>query len=62
MYIVSTYYAYSFGVGALVFSFIPVLGLIFTFTNTVGAALWAADLEAKSNIIEPTAAETAKVK
>jgi hypothetical protein len=24
---------------------IPFLGIFFTFTNTVGAALWAADLE-----------------
>lgn len=40
--------------GALVFSFIPIIGLIFTFTNTVGAALWAAELEGKENIIEGT--------
>lgn len=24
---------------------VPVVGIAFTFTNTVGAALWAADLE-----------------
>ena len=41
-----------FGVCALVLSFVPIAGLVFTFTNTVGAALWAADLEAKSAIIE----------
>ena len=46
------------------FSFVPVVGLVFTFTNTVGAALWAADLEARSNIIGGPAdvSETAKNK
>ncbi|KAI0091479.1 hypothetical protein BDY19DRAFT_930665 [Irpex rosettiformis] len=54
----------AFGVGALIFSFIPIIGLVFTFTNTVGAALWAAQLEAQSNIIEGPAAteESAKDK
>ena len=28
---------------------IPVAGLFFAFTNTVGAALWAADLEKQSS-------------
>ena len=36
----------------LVFNFIPLVGLLFSFTNTVGAALWAAELEAKANIID----------
>ncbi|KAI0339643.1 hypothetical protein BDW22DRAFT_1399884 [Trametopsis cervina] len=54
----------AFGVGALLFSFVPIVGLIFTFTNTVGAALWAADLEARTNIIEgpPTTEDTLKTK
>ncbi|KAI0701501.1 hypothetical protein BC835DRAFT_1264838 [Cytidiella melzeri] len=52
----------AFGVGALAFSFIPIVGLVFTFTNTIGAALWAADMEARSNIIQgpSTADETDK--
>jgi len=35
----------SFGVAALVLEMIPMAGIFFAFTNTVGAALWAADLE-----------------
>jgi len=35
----------SFGVVALLLEMIPMAGIFFTFTNTVGAALWAADLE-----------------
>jgi len=35
----------SFGVGALVLEMIPLAGIFFAFTNTVGAALWAADME-----------------
>ncbi|KAI0769234.1 hypothetical protein BC629DRAFT_1442310 [Irpex lacteus] len=46
----------AFGVGALLFSFVPIVGLVFTFTNTVGAALWAAQLEAQSNILEGSSA------
>ncbi|THH00595.1 hypothetical protein EW026_g1965 [Hermanssonia centrifuga] len=41
----------AFGIGALLFTFVPVVGLVFTFTNTVGAALWAAQMEAQSNVI-----------
>lgn len=36
----------------LLFNFIPVVGLLFSFTNTVGAALWAAQLEAQANVID----------
>jgi hypothetical protein len=36
----------------LLLNFIPLIGLIFSFTNTVGAAMWAAQLEAKQNIID----------
>lgn len=35
----------SFGVTAFVLEMIPFVNLLFVFTNTVGAALWAADLE-----------------
>ena len=37
----------SFGAAALALNLIPVVGLAFSFTTTVGAALWAADLEKK---------------
>lgn len=37
---------------ALWLSFIPLIGLLFSFTNTIGAAMWAADLEARSNLID----------
>ncbi|KAF1947217.1 hypothetical protein EJ02DRAFT_417810 [Clathrospora elynae] len=35
----------SFGVPAVLLELVPVLGILFSFTNTVGAALWAADME-----------------
>ncbi|KEF58546.1 uncharacterized protein A1O9_06472 [Exophiala aquamarina CBS 119918] len=35
----------SFGVAAFLLEMIPFANLVFAFTNTVGAALWAADLE-----------------
>lgn len=41
----------SFGIVASLLEMLPVVGLIFTFTNTVGAALWAARLE--QGIISP---------
>jgi uncharacterized protein involved in cysteine biosynthesis len=34
-----------FGVPAVLLEMIPFVGMAFAFTNTVGAALWAADLE-----------------
>ena len=37
----------SFGVPAVLLELVPILGIFFSFTNTVGAALWAADLEQK---------------
>lgn len=37
----------SFGVVTSVLELIPVASILFTFTNTVGAALWAADMEQK---------------
>ena len=36
---------YQFGWAALIFSCIPIVGAFLAFTNTVGAALWAIDLE-----------------
>ncbi|CAH0039179.1 unnamed protein product [Clonostachys solani] len=36
----------SFGLVATLLEMIPVASMFFTFTNTVGAALWAADIEA----------------
>ncbi|KAK4982633.1 hypothetical protein LTR66_009170 [Elasticomyces elasticus] len=36
----------SFGVPAVLLEMVPIAGIFFAFTNTVGAALWAADLEA----------------
>ncbi len=41
-----------FGMATMLFTFIPIVGLVFSFTNTVGAALWAAEIEAKANIID----------
>lgn len=35
----------SFGVPAVLLEMIPFFGIFFAFTNTVGAALWAADIE-----------------
>jgi len=35
----------SFGIAATVLEMIPFVGIFFAFTNTCGAALWAADLE-----------------
>ena len=41
------WWSFSFGVMATVLEFIPVVGIFFAFTNAVGAALWAADMELK---------------
>ena len=40
---------YSFGVVAVLLEIVPVASILFSFTNTVGAALWAADME-KGNV------------
>ena len=34
----------------LLLNFVPLVGLLFSFTNTIGAALWAAQLEAEVNL------------
>jgi hypothetical protein len=36
---------HSFGVPAVLLELVPLAGIFFSFTNTVGAALWAADME-----------------
>ena len=41
----------SFGVTAVLLELVPVASILFAFTNTVGAALWAADME-KGNVSE----------
>lgn len=48
-----------FGVTAFLLEMIPFINLFFVFTNTVGAALWAADLE-KSASTAPKLREQAK--
>ena len=35
----------SFGIVTVLLEMIPVAGIFFTFTNAVGAALWAVDME-----------------
>ncbi|KZT67340.1 hypothetical protein DAEQUDRAFT_673460 [Daedalea quercina L-15889] len=40
-----------FGAATLLFNYIPLVGFLFSFTNTIGAAMWAAQLEAQTNII-----------
>ncbi|KAL3426931.1 hypothetical protein PVAG01_00440 [Phlyctema vagabunda] len=60
----------SFGTVATLLELVPVASILFNFTNTVGAALWAADIEATSaagdvhmtnvNTIAPSLRETAK--
>ncbi|KAL9088331.1 MAG: hypothetical protein Q9165_006256 [Trypethelium subeluteriae] len=37
-----------FGVVATLLEMVPVVGIFFAFTNTVGAALWASDMEGQS--------------
>ncbi|KAJ3997120.1 hypothetical protein F5050DRAFT_1799232 [Lentinula boryana] len=38
----------SFGAIALALDLVPIAGLVFSFTSTIGAALWASDLEKKN--------------
>ena len=35
----------SFGVATVLLELVPLASILFAFTNTVGAALWAADIE-----------------
>ncbi|KAJ6780867.1 hypothetical protein PWT90_01909 [Aphanocladium album] len=39
----------SFGLVATVLEMVPIINIFFTYTNTVGAALWAADIEQHSS-------------
>lgn len=50
---------YRFGVAAFLLEMVPFANLAFAFTNTVGAALWAADLERSRNTA-PALREQAK--
>jgi len=36
---------HSFGVPVVLLEMIPFVGIVFAFTNTVGGALWASDME-----------------
>ncbi|KAL2134200.1 hypothetical protein VTI74DRAFT_765 [Chaetomium olivicolor] len=48
----------AFGTVATLLETVPVASIVFSFTNTVGAALWAADIEAKeSEMAKSTAPE-----
>lgn len=38
-------YLYSFGIATVLLELVPLASIFFAFTNTVGAALWAVDLE-----------------
>lgn len=46
----------SFGVPAVLLELVPIAGIFFSFTNTVGAALWAADMEQHDNSGQKTTA------
>lgn len=46
----------AFGTVATLLEMIPFAGIFFSFTNTVGAALWAADIEAKNTSMTRTTA------
>lgn len=48
----------SFGIASVLLEMVPVAGIIFNFTNTCGAALWAADME-KASAAETNAAKKA---
>jgi len=47
-----------FGIPAMLLEMVPFVGIFFSFTNHVGAALWAADLEKQG--AKPAAASTTK--
>ncbi|KAK1922928.1 hypothetical protein DB88DRAFT_493169 [Papiliotrema laurentii] len=40
----------AFGTVAMVLNLIPIVSILFTFTTSIGAALWAADIESKRNV------------
>ena len=41
----------------MILNLIPFIGFVLTYTNTIGAALWAAKLEAEQNIIDSSQSE-----
>jgi hypothetical protein len=49
----------SFGTVATLLELVPIASIFFAFTNTVGAALWAADLETSAST-SPDLKEQAK--
>lgn len=52
----------SFGIAAYLFEMIPVVSFVFAFTNTVGAALWAADIEKQSTTAPNLRSQAEKAK
>lgn len=48
-YLFSSLISNRFGAAALALNLVPVVGLVFNLTSTVGAALWASDLEKKNS-------------
>lgn len=46
----------SFGIPAVLLEMVPIAGIFFSFTNTVGAALWAADMESRDATGQKTTA------
>ncbi|KAH8692950.1 hypothetical protein BGW36DRAFT_302318 [Talaromyces proteolyticus] len=51
----------SFGVLGFALEMVPVVSIFFSYTNTVGAALWAADIEAKASTTSGLREEGKKV-
>ena len=56
---IATLMSVRFGIAAALLEMVPFANLLFVFTNTVGAALWAADLE-NSATTAPKLREQAK--
>lgn len=50
----------AFGTVAIVLEMVPVANIMFAFTNTVGAALWAADIEKNNTQMASSVGEVAK--
>lgn len=55
----NTFYP-SFGVVAVLLELVPVASILFAFTNTVGAALWASDMERSDTTAPKLRAQAAK--
>jgi len=54
-------YTTRFGATALALNLVPLAGLVFSFTSTVGAALWASELEKKDISTGVSSARSANV-